>query len=105
MGADHHFEKQIDDQLDDDRPGFGNKEQDAADSFDDHDDQPQLRQQAEAASGAAAIEIDARFDVGFKDAEAIVKAAGGGAAQFEIDAIDVGENGESRAEAQSLEDV
>jgi hypothetical protein len=100
MSADHNLEEQIDDYLNQRRPRFGHEKQSTARRLNGDDDKPQLREQTKTARGAATIEIEARLDLRFKNVHAVVKAAAGHSAQFEIDAIDIGENGQADTQAR-----
>src|SRR5205814_1043810 len=77
----------------------------SARGFENQKCKPEMSEDAESASGAAAIYFQFRFDFGFKDIEMLVNRAGGHAAKLAVNQSEVGKNGKKESEQNDADGV
>jgi hypothetical protein len=64
-----------------------------------------MRDQSKAGRRAPPIQIDARLDFSFKHIQTIVQPASGGAAQLNVNAVDIRKHGEADAQTKNREQI
>src|ERR1700722_11333207 len=100
-----NFGAEKDDHFDGGFPGAGDEKQNAAGGEGGDQDQPKTSEEAESESGAARLHMETWLDFGFESLEVTMNAAGVHAAEFAVDAIEVGKKNQADGEGQDADGV
>src|SRR5216684_4576419 len=105
MHADGNFQTEKDKKLEGGFGDVGDKIKNTARGFEDDQSQPKMREQIKRERALSAIEVQAGFDLRFKNVEMFVQAARGDAAEAAINMVEIGKDRQADGEKDDSERV